>query len=97
MRELLGGKGAKLAEYRPGGKAVGRRLVDPHDSKMAIETRVRSYWQANCAHCHVEAGGGNAKMELEWHRALGDTRDMIEATGEDGEEIVFLVGLRAWY
>ena len=66
--------GANPAEYRPGGKAVGRRLVDPHDSKMAIEPRVRSYWQANCAHCHVEAGGGNANMELEWHRALVDTR-----------------------
>ena len=66
--------GAKPAEYRPGGKAVGRKLVDPYDSKVAIEPRIRSYWQANCAHCHVEAGGGNAKMELEWHRALVDTR-----------------------
>ena len=36
-------------------------------------------------------------LGLEWHRALGDTRDMIEATGDDGEEIVFLVSLRAWY
>ena len=65
--------GAKPAEYRPGGKAVGRKLVDPHDSKVAIEPRIRSYWQANCAHCHVEAGGGNAKMELEWSRSLADT------------------------
>jgi copper resistance protein B len=36
-------------------------------------------------------------LGVEWHSAFGETRDMIEATGEDGEELVFLVGLRAWY
>jgi glucose/arabinose dehydrogenase len=66
--------GAELAEYRPGGKAVGRKLVDPYESQVALEPRVRSYWQANCAHCHVEAGGGNATMELEWGKTLDGTQ-----------------------
>ena len=65
--------GAKLADYRPGGKSANRRLVDPHDASQAPELRVRSYWQSNCAHCHIGAGGGNSQMELEWHQSLVDT------------------------
>jgi uncharacterized repeat protein (TIGR03806 family) len=42
------------------------KLVDPQDEKAALEARVRSYLHANCAQCHVAAGGGNAAMELRW-------------------------------
>jgi glucose/arabinose dehydrogenase len=42
-----------------------RRLVDPSDPKAPLEARAKSYLHANCAQCHVEAGGGNAQMELE--------------------------------
>ena len=66
--------GAKLTEYRPDGKGVDRILVNPHESKVTPESRVRSYWQVNCAHCHVEAGGGNSKMELEWGETLAGTQ-----------------------
>ncbi len=45
------------------------RLVDPGDERAAIDARARSYLHANCAHCHVEAGGGNALMDLEFSTA----------------------------
>jgi uncharacterized repeat protein (TIGR03806 family) len=41
------------------------RMVNPYDASADLESRVRSYLHVNCAPCHVEAGGGNAKMELE--------------------------------
>jgi uncharacterized repeat protein (TIGR03806 family) len=40
------------------------RLVDPYDSSAPLEARARSYLHVNCSVCHVEAGGGNSKMEL---------------------------------
>jgi len=42
------------------------RLTDPADLNASVESRIRSYLHSNCAHCHVEAGGGNAAMELGW-------------------------------
>ncbi|HVE43158.1 MAG TPA: PQQ-dependent sugar dehydrogenase [Planctomycetota bacterium] len=41
------------------------KLADPSDPKADLEARARSYLHANCSICHVEAGGGNALMELE--------------------------------
>jgi uncharacterized repeat protein (TIGR03806 family) len=45
-------------------KSSDTRLVDPYDSTQDLDRRARSYLQVNCSVCHVEAGGGNSKMEL---------------------------------
>lgn len=46
------------------------KLVDPYDAKADLTARVKSYLHANCAQCHVEAGGGNAQMQLSWSTPL---------------------------
>jgi glucose/arabinose dehydrogenase len=48
----------------------GRRLVDPYDAKEDLTLRARSYLHSNCAQCHVEAGGGNAMIDLEFTTKL---------------------------
>jgi uncharacterized repeat protein (TIGR03806 family) len=55
-----------LASYTP--------LPDPRDPSAPLEARVRSYLHANCAQCHVEAGGGNAALEIGFHTELEKTR-----------------------
>jgi glucose/arabinose dehydrogenase len=51
-----------------------RKLVDPYDPKQDLTLRARSYLHSNCAQCHVEAGGGNAQMELEFTTPLEKMR-----------------------
>jgi glucose/arabinose dehydrogenase len=50
------------------------KLVDPYDAQQPLAARAKSYLHANCAQCHVEAGGGNAQMELEFTTALDKMR-----------------------
>ncbi|MDX1928086.1 MAG: PQQ-dependent sugar dehydrogenase [Pirellulaceae bacterium] len=40
------------------------KLSDPYDVTQDLEKRARAFLHSNCAYCHVEAGGGNAKMDL---------------------------------
>ncbi len=46
------------------------KLVDPADHKQDIGLRARSFLHANCSSCHVEAGGGNSKIDLEFTTSL---------------------------
>lgn len=36
-------------------------------------------------------------LGIEWHSALGDTADLVRASGHPVEETRFLIGLRAWF
>jgi uncharacterized repeat protein (TIGR03806 family) len=53
------------------------KLVDPYDSANDLVLRARSFLHSNCAYCHVEAGGGNAKMNLSFY-ANADTMGIFD-------------------
>src|SRR5262249_52119789 len=40
------------------------RLYDPENEQIDLDKRARSYLHANCAHCHMKWGGGNAEFQL---------------------------------
>jgi glucose/arabinose dehydrogenase len=49
------------------------RLADPRDESQPLAIRVRSYLHGNCAHCHVQEGGGNALLDVHFDTALAKT------------------------
>ncbi|MEZ6141533.1 MAG: hypothetical protein R3B84_13250 [Zavarzinella sp.] len=47
------------------------KLPNPYEAKSAdLTTRAKAWLHTNCASCHVEAGGGNAKMQLRFDTPL---------------------------
>jgi uncharacterized repeat protein (TIGR03806 family) len=53
-------------------------LPDPYNENEPLEARARSYLHANCAICHIGAGGGNSQIELDYTASLSRTK-MIDA------------------
>lgn len=80
-----------------------KRLANPYDKSQPLAERAKAYLHSNCASCHVEAGGGNAQMELgyatEWgkmrlidaapvHQTFGLKDAKLVAPGEPGKSVV---------
>ncbi len=78
-------------------------LVDPYDPSQPLDKRARSYLHVNCSVCHVEAGGGNSKMELGFnasaermslisarplHDTFGIANSMLVAPGDPAHSIL---------
>jgi uncharacterized repeat protein (TIGR03806 family) len=47
-------------------------LVNYRDERESLDARARSYLHANCAHCHMKWGGGNAEFQLLATMPLGE-------------------------
>ena len=54
------------------------KLADPYDRQADLAERARSYLHANCAICHIEAGGGNAQIQLEYLTPLAKAKLLNE-------------------
>jgi hypothetical protein len=61
----------------------GRRLVNPYDTRQGVAVRARSYLHSNCSQCHVEAGGGNALIDLEFTTKLENMK-LIDVSPQQG-------------
>ncbi len=51
-----------------------KKLVDPYDKAQLLDARAKAYLHVNCSTCHVEAGGGNAQMQLDFPTAWDKMR-----------------------
>jgi putative heme-binding domain-containing protein len=53
-----------LPPFDDAGAARERKVADPLDETLSIETRARGYLHANCGHCHSDHGGGAVALRL---------------------------------
>jgi hypothetical protein len=69
------------------------QLANPYDEREPLEARARSYLHANCAICHINAGGGNAQINLEHTASLSkmnaiDVEPLHHKFGLDNPRII---------
>ncbi len=64
----------KLEFALPAATAELPRLPDPYDESFPLESRARAYLHSNCAHCHINAGGGNSQIDLAFGTSLDKTK-----------------------
>ena len=60
---------------------------DPFDSHADLKRRVKTYFEVNCAMCHVRDGGGNSLMELGANTPLEKARIIDEPPVHEDLEI----------
>jgi len=65
-RQQPGQRTPKASAMLPRTPANLNKLVDPYDKKQDLALRAKAWLHTNCATCHVEAGGGNAQMQLDF-------------------------------
>jgi uncharacterized repeat protein (TIGR03806 family) len=53
-----------IAPIVPSQSSDRPHLVNPYDASQDLEARARSYLHVNCCSCHVAAGGGNSRIQL---------------------------------
>ncbi|MGE0610423.1 MAG: PQQ-dependent sugar dehydrogenase, partial [Pirellulales bacterium] len=58
------------------------KLADYRDASQPLDARARSYLHANCAHCHMKWGGGNAEFQLLATLDLKDTGTLLTRPGQ---------------
>ena len=83
----------RFTSYLPKPPQQYPKLVDPYDTTADLDLRARSYLHANCAHCHVLAGGGNALIDLDFfapvsRRKLIDQQPQHDTFGIVGAKII---------
>lgn len=50
------------------------RFADPYDETADLAARARAYLHANCAQCHLPAGGGNSQFDIQFRIELAKTK-----------------------
>ena len=69
------------------------KLPDAYDSSSQLDSRARAYLHVNCSVCHVQDGGGNAKLKLKFEQELKQTMLIDEPPihggfGLDGPRVI---------
>lgn len=63
------------------------KIVNYEEEKHGLDKRARSYLHANCAHCHMKWGGGNAEFQLLATLPLKETGTIGVRPGQGGFDL----------